>query len=116
MNQILDDLMQRSVGRFADRITRVEVHLNDVNGGKHGERDKRCMMEARLAGLAPVAVSNEAPRLAEAMKGAADKLQHAIERVLGRIQDSDGHSPMEQHVAAIEDLQQLESSEKRRKR
>jgi hypothetical protein len=116
MNQIVDDLMQRSVGRFAGRITRVEVHLNDLNGGKHGERDKRCMMEARLAGLAPVAVSDAAPRLAEAIKGAADKLQHAIERVLGRQHDGAGRSPMDQHVAAIEDLETLESQEKHRRR
>ena len=116
MNEIVDGLVQHAVGRFADRITRIEVHLNDVNGGKHGERDKRCMMEARLAGLTPVAVSNEASRLDEAMKGAADKLEHAIERMLGRMQDGNGRSPMEQHVAAIEDLQQLEGAEQRRRR
>ena len=33
--------------RFADRITRVEVHLNDLNSDKAGSADKRCMMEAR---------------------------------------------------------------------
>src|SRR5882757_3036775 len=48
-------ILLASVDRFADRLTRVEVHLNDVNGPKHGERDKRVTMEARVAGRAPVA-------------------------------------------------------------
>jgi hypothetical protein len=36
--------------RFASQITRVEVHVADVNAGKQGSADKRCMMEARPAG------------------------------------------------------------------
>jgi hypothetical protein len=115
MNEIVEGLVQHAVGRFAERITRVEVHLNDVNAGKHGERDKRCMMEARLAGLAPIAVHSEAPSLELAMKGAADKLEHAIERAVGRRADGARRGPMERDVAAVEDLETLEGADKRRK-
>ena len=116
MNEIVSALITDAVGRYADRITRVEVHLNDVNGAKHGERDKRAMMEARVAGLTPIAVSNEADNLEDAMEGAADKLERAIERVLGRREDSDGPAPAERDVANVEDLQRLEMMELRRRR
>jgi ribosome-associated translation inhibitor RaiA len=73
------------VDRFADRLTRVEVHLNDVNGPKHGERDKRVTMEARVPGRAPVAVANEAGSLLEAIEGASRKLERALEHAFGRM-------------------------------
>lgn len=38
--------------RFADQVTRVEVHLSDENSGKEsGNADMRCLLEARLEGL-----------------------------------------------------------------
>jgi ribosome-associated translation inhibitor RaiA len=87
-----DDLATRveavvadAVDRFADRITRVEVHLNDVNAGKAGPHDKRCMLEARVAGRAPVAVTHTADSLDLALAGAADKLAKALDRALGRV-------------------------------
>jgi len=96
--------------RFAGRITRVEVHLSDLNGHKLGERDKRCMMEARLGGMKPIAVSHEAPTLTEAIHAAADKLERAIEHTLGRLEDTE-RTPPEAQVASIEALQQLERTE-----
>ncbi len=53
------DRLSRTVedylSKFADRITRVEMHLSDLNGGKGGS-DKRCMLEARMSNLQPIAV------------------------------------------------------------
>lgn len=97
--------------RFRERITRVEVHLNDLNSGKLGERDMRCLMEARLGGMKPIAVSHEAPTLAEAIHVAADKLERALAHALGKRQVSPGRSPPEEQVASIEALQQLERVE-----
>jgi ribosome-associated translation inhibitor RaiA len=116
MTEIVSALVMDSVGRYADRITRVEVHLNDVNGAKHGDRDKRCMMEARVGGLAPIAVTNEAESLDLAMEGAAEKLERAIERVLGRLEDGNGPAPADRDIANVEDLQRLEMMELRRRR
>lgn len=76
--------------RFAAQVTRVEVHLADENKGKAGERDKRCMMEARLAGQQPVAVTQQAPTLEEAVTGAAEKLERALSSTLGRLRDQAG--------------------------
>ena len=72
--------------RVSDRITRVEVHLGDENGKKNGQDDKRCMMEARLAGHQPTAVTHHAVTLDLAVNGAADKLLVSIEHTLGRLQ------------------------------
>ena len=38
-----------ALSQFADHLSRVEVHLGDVNAGKGGA-DERCMMEARSNG------------------------------------------------------------------
>ena len=81
--------------RFEGRITRVEVHLNDLNSRKRGERDMRCMMEARLGGMRPIAVSHEASTLTEAIHAAADKLESAVEHALGSLEDMPGRAPPE---------------------
>lgn len=78
-------LIRDTLDRYSDRITRVGVHLNDQNGLKGGSNDKRCLMEARLAGLGPVDVNHEAENLQLAIDGAMEKLERAIEHKLGRI-------------------------------
>ena len=75
---------------FSDHITRVEVHLSDEDGHKSGSNDKRCLMEARLAGLQPVAVSHHAGSLDEAFSGAAAKLKRSVGSTLGRLNDHRG--------------------------
>lgn len=64
--------------RFVDRITRVEVHLSDVNGDKSGAPDKRCLMEARPAGCDPVTVADLGGSLEEAIRGAAQKMKRRL--------------------------------------
>jgi ribosome-associated translation inhibitor RaiA len=73
--------------RFAGRITRVEVHLSDQNGDKSGQDDKRCMMEVRIEGRQPTAVTQAAATLHQAIDGAAEKLKRSIESTLGRLDD-----------------------------
>jgi ribosome-associated translation inhibitor RaiA len=107
LTQRVESIVGDTLGRFADRITRVEVHLNDVNGHKLGDRDKRCMMEARLGGMAPIAVTHHAPTFAEAIEAAAEKLERAIEHSLGRLQDTAGPAPAESEIASIEQLEEL---------
>lgn len=81
----LEGKVRAVLGRCADRITRVEVHLNDLNSDKASGDDKRCMMEARVAGRQPMSVSHEAPTVTLAIDGASDKLARALERVFGKL-------------------------------
>lgn len=71
--------LEKSLSRFGDKITRVEVHLGDENKDKFGVDDKRCLIEVRLAGLNPLAVTHNADTIEKAFSGATDK----IKRVLG---------------------------------
>jgi ribosome-associated translation inhibitor RaiA len=76
--------VKSALGRHGDHITRVEVHLSDENGHKHGPSDKRCLMEARVEGRPPLAVTQHAENLNQAVSGAADKMVRLIDSTLGR--------------------------------
>ncbi|MEO7889698.1 MAG: HPF/RaiA family ribosome-associated protein [Vicinamibacterales bacterium] len=80
-------IVESALSRWIDHITRVEVHLSDENGDKTGQNDKRCMMEARLEGRQPAAVTCEAATLAQAVAGAADKLKTSLESTLERLHE-----------------------------
>ena len=81
-------VVENALSRISDRITRVEVHLSDENSDKKGGNDNmRCVMEARLDGRQPVAVTHQAETLDQAIDGAADKLTRLIESTLGRLRD-----------------------------
>ena len=84
-------VVKESLSQLSDHITRVEVHLADENGpkkaGKDGQNDKRCMMEARLQGFPPLAVTAHAASVHQAVGSAADKLARMVESTLGRLHD-----------------------------
>lgn len=75
-----------SLKRFEDKITRIDVRLADENNSKSAADDKRCVMEAHAAGLKPIAVTNHADSIEKAIKGAIDKLKHALEHTYGKLQ------------------------------
>lgn len=83
----VNEVVENALGRFRDRITRIEVHLGDENSHKGGPDDQRCMMEARLEGRNPTAVTHRAATLDQAIRGAANQLKRSIETTLGRLQD-----------------------------
>jgi ribosome-associated translation inhibitor RaiA len=84
----VNSTVESALKRFSDHITRVEVHLNDENSDKKGgNHDMRCMMEARLEGRQPIAVTHHAATVDQAVDGAADTLTKLIESTLGRLRD-----------------------------
>ena len=78
------------LARFGDRITRIEVHLGDESAAGTGPLDIRCMIEARSAGRSPVAVTNHAASVDEAVSGAIGKLTRLLESEFGRLGDQKG--------------------------
>ncbi len=92
----VEAVVENAVRHMKDQLTRVEVHLDDENGGKPGSEDKRCLMEARLRSHQPVAVSHHAGSVHQAVDGAARKLRAALESLLGRLDEHRRHSPAEQ--------------------
>lgn len=73
--------------RYQSHITRIEVHLSDENGKKEGRNDIQCLLEARLKGRKPIAVSDQADTVEQAVSGTIDKLKNSLETILGRIQN-----------------------------
>ena len=88
--QWIQDESGTRLARFRENITRLEVFLTDVDAGKSGAEDKRCRIEARVAGRQPVAVTAEADKMATAFISAVDKLTRALDAALGRVKDRHG--------------------------
>ncbi|TKB63115.1 MAG: HPF/RaiA family ribosome-associated protein [Nitrospira sp.] len=84
---LVETRLEGAVGRFRDRITRVEAHLSDSNSHKTKGNDIRCVLEARLAGHQPIAVTHQAATVELALSGAADKLERSVESTLGRLKE-----------------------------
>ena len=82
--------------RHSSRLIHLEVHLSDENAGKHGDHDKKCMIEARSAGLKPVAVSARAGTVEQALEAAIDKLHHLLEHQEGKA-NAHRHDSLDKH-------------------
>ena len=80
-------LITDELSRYSSQITRVEAHLTDEDGNKDGQNDKRCVLEARLEGMHPIAVTSHANTHYQAVEGAIDKLKHSLEAKLGKLSD-----------------------------
>ena len=76
--------VKRVLGRFAAKLTRVEVHLSDIDNGKTGQADKRCLIEVRPAGARPVSASAKATKMASAVSQALGKMQRSLTTFFGR--------------------------------
>ncbi len=78
MEAYFRSVLEENLQRFEDQVTRLEVHLGDENSEKFGTDDKRCMIEARLAGKQPVAVINHSDTIEKAFNGAIDKIKKVL--------------------------------------
>lgn len=78
-------LISEELNRFSPQITRLEVHISDEDGPKNGLNDKRCMLEARLEGKQPFAVTYYADNHEQAVSGAIEKLKSSLESILGHL-------------------------------
>tara|TARA_R110002096_G_scaffold28336_20_gene85990 strand:+ start:7527 stop:7841 length:315 start_codon:yes stop_codon:yes gene_type:complete len=70
---------------YRDQITRIEVHLSDETGDNNGQNNKRCMLEARLENIDPIAVTSHSNSIEESLSAALDKLKSSIKTILGRL-------------------------------
>ncbi|MBS4042628.1 MAG: HPF/RaiA family ribosome-associated protein [Chitinophagaceae bacterium] len=82
----IQELLNKELKRFDERITRVEVHFSDENNSKPGIDDKKCLLEARLKGLNPIVVQDYGKNYDLALTGAIDKIKSAIDTKLGKLE------------------------------
>lgn len=85
LNNYVSSTVSDSLSLYSDQVTSIQVHLGDENSHKGGEDDKRCMIEARLAGMNPVAVTAHAATIEQAINLAIDKILSALEKAVGRV-------------------------------
>ncbi|MCP1676118.1 ribosomal subunit interface protein [Natronocella acetinitrilica] len=84
--------LERIDRRFGERLTRIEVHMTDVNGPKGGE-NKRVKLEARPRGLDPVLAEATEESAYDAVNSAVDKLESVLASLFGK-QDAKQRSTM----------------------
>lgn len=80
------------LARFADRLTRLEIHVRDENGAKGGADDKACTIEARPRGGRAIGVTEHASTVDDAARKAAHTLAQRLDRHLGKA-DRHDHDP-----------------------
>lgn len=84
LTRFIEGEANRVLGRFAGGLTRVEVHLSDIDGQKRGQADKRCVVEARPAGARPLSASATATTMAVAIGAALGKARRSLSTSFGR--------------------------------
>ncbi|MFQ3595632.1 MAG: HPF/RaiA family ribosome-associated protein [Sphingomonadaceae bacterium] len=88
----IETSLRRRLERIAGDLTRVELHLSDLDGTtRHGPASKRARLEGRPRGRDPIVVTHEADTVDAAAAGAADKLMRAFERDVGKRTNRKGH-------------------------
>ena len=92
--------VQTAFERYCDRLTRIEAHLADNDGNRDGSgADKRCLLEARPAGMAPVLVTAFASTVEQACHDATRKMQRLLASTFGRIDARDADATIRHNEA-----------------
>jgi hypothetical protein len=78
--------VNRVLKKFTGKLTRVEVHLSDVNSHKFGTHDKRCLIEARPARHRPLTATTGAATVKQAVAGALSKMRSSLHTFFGRLE------------------------------
>jgi len=85
--------IRQELERFSTKITRIEVHFSDVHIDKSGTVEISCTLEARLEGMQPVAVHQEAADLPQSLNGALEKIKKVVDRSLDKLDHKKGRTP-----------------------
>lgn len=87
----MEALVGSRLERISDRLTRVEVHVSDIDGPRNGGDDKRCAIEIRPNGMRPITAAGQASTVEGAVSAAADKVLKAFDRQIGKATSRKGH-------------------------
>jgi hypothetical protein len=86
----IEEIVLGKLKRVGDRLTRVEVHVGDVNGARGGD-DRRSVVELRPKGMDPISGTAEAASIEAAVVSATEKALSAYERQIGKQTTRKGH-------------------------
>ena len=99
LTETIIDTVNAALGRFAKRLTRVEIHLSDDNGGKTNGDDKRCLLEARPANHQPIVVTHVAGTVDDAVDGALRTMTQLLTSTFARLYDPKGRPSLGEEAA-----------------
>ncbi|KJH79651.1 HPF/RaiA family ribosome-associated protein [Pseudomonas sp. KSR10] len=88
LHEWVGSTVEERLERFDEFLTRIEVHVSDENAQKAGADDKRCQIEARPKGHQAVSVTHKADSLQLAVEGAAEKMRHALDHLMGKLDNN----------------------------
>lgn len=80
----LENKISSALARFENHLTTIVVHISDENAGKSGPDDKRCLLESRLHGRAPLTVSANADTIESAVNSAIEKMKSVLDTEFGK--------------------------------
>ncbi|MGF6862514.1 hypothetical protein ABIE69_003102 [Rhodobacteraceae bacterium MBR-64] len=83
--EVAETLVTSALGHLTNRLSRIEVHLADVNGTKGGADDIRCTVEARPEGMQPQTVTHNDANVDAALRGAAKKIRALLDSEFGKL-------------------------------
>ncbi len=87
LEEKLSGFIKKSLKRFSNRITRVEVHLEDENSNKGGKDDKRCSIEVRPDNLDPIIVTSKSDNYIQAVREAAEKSKASLDKAISLLSE-----------------------------
>ncbi len=83
--EVAETLVTSSLGHLTSRLTRIEVHLADVNAAKGGADDIVCRIEARPEGMQPQIVTHADADVEAALRGASKKIRALLDSEFGKL-------------------------------
>ena len=83
--EVAQTIVTGALGHLTSRLTRVEVHIVDVNAAKGGSDDIRCTIEGRPEGMQPQTVTHSDANVEAALRGAAKKLRALLDSAFGKL-------------------------------
>ena len=83
--EVAENLVVSALGHLTGRLSRIEVHLADVNAAKEGSDDIRCTIEARPEGMQPQTVTHSDANIEAALRGGAKKIRARLDSEFGKL-------------------------------
>lgn len=102
MAERVDAIATQYLERFENDLTRLEVHLSDAAGGKHGSDDKHCAIEARPRNQQPIGASHSDESVEKALRGAFIKMRDRLDHIFAQKREHAGPRH-QQPIDAVDD-------------
>ncbi len=83
--EVAENSVVLALGHLTGRLSRIEVHLADVNAARGGQDDIRCTIEARPEGMQPQVVTHTDANVEAALRGGAKKIRALLDSEFGKL-------------------------------